>query len=180
VGCLALLPLLAMGVQRMGLLTRAITVEHYHDLGKLLFAFIFFWGYIAFSQYMLIWYGNIPEETAWYLPRQTGPWLWWSLLLLFGHFIVPFTALLSRRTKRRKGALAFWAIWMMVMHWVDICYLAGPQASPDRIPLNVMQLGCFIGLGGLFVAGLAWAAGDRSLLAIGDPRLAESLAFETT
>ena len=70
--------LFALVLQAGGMVPRTITIEHYHDLGKLLLGFIVFWGYMAFSQYMLIWYANIPEETVWYLARQTGPWMWVS------------------------------------------------------------------------------------------------------
>ena len=101
-----------------------MTVEHYHDLGKLLFAFVIFWGYIAFSQYLLIWYGNIPEETGWYLVRQTGGWAACRWLLLFVHLLVPFFGLLSREVKRRKVVLGFWAVWLLAAHWLDLI-LAG-------------------------------------------------------
>ena len=84
VGFLAAVILLALLLQSAGRLTASVTVEHYHDLGKLLFAFVIFWGYIAFSQYLLIWYGNIPEETSWYLVRQTGGWAAVSLLAVVG------------------------------------------------------------------------------------------------
>ena len=81
----------------------SITTEHYHDLGKLLFGFVVFWGYIAFSQYMLIWYANIPEETVWYLARQTNGWTSVSLGLLFGHLLIPFFGLLPRASSGAKG-----------------------------------------------------------------------------
>jgi hypothetical protein len=110
VGFFALLALVVYLLQRAGRLTRAITIEHYHDLGKLIFAFVVFWAYIAFSQYLLIWYANIPEETVWYLRRQSGSWAAVSLVLLFAHFVVPFVALLSRVSKRRKSLLAAVAV----------------------------------------------------------------------
>ena len=107
VGFFAVMPMILVACcSGRGVLGRAVTVEHYHDLGKLLFAFVVFWAYIAFSQYMLIWYGNIPEETGWYLKRQTGDWAWVSLVLLFGHFVLPFLVLLPRAVKRRPRLLA--------------------------------------------------------------------------
>ena len=118
---------MAMVLQAAGRLTTAITVEHYHDLGKLLFAFVVFWGYIAFSQYMLIWYANIPEETVWYLAAADGPWGAVSLVLLFGHLLIPFFGLLSRDVKRRQRLLGFWAVWLLVMHWLDLYWLVMPQ-----------------------------------------------------
>src|SRR5206468_417977 len=118
-------------LQHLGYLTRSITVEHLHDLGKWLFAFVFFWGYIAFSQYMLLWYANIPEETEWLARRgattvrdQTSAWSWVSLALLFGQLLVPFAGLLSKHVKRNYKALMFWAAWVLIFHWIDMFWLA--------------------------------------------------------
>ena len=129
VGFFALLALLVVAVQRAGRLTRSITIEHYHDIGKLAFAFVVFWAYIAFSQYMLIWYANIPEETLWYQVRQGDDWwLGVSLLLLCGHFVAPFLALISRWPKRRRAPLVVAAVWLLLMHWLDLYYLIAPRA----------------------------------------------------
>jgi hypothetical protein len=178
VGFCAVMPLILVVLQRGGLLRLSVSIEHYHDLGKLLFAFIVFWAYIAFSQYMLIWYGNIPEETEWYLKRQSGEWLWLSLVLLFGHFVLPFVILVSRFAKRRPILLAIAGVWVLAMHWLDMCWLVMPETSPGGLRLGVMDLLCLVGMGGLFV--LAWVRALRgvSLLPERDPRLAESLAFE--
>ncbi len=170
--------LATVGLQAGGLLRRAVTREHYHDLGKLLFGFVFFWGYIAFSQYMLIWYANMPEETQYYLVRQQGPWKWVSLGLLFGHFFVPFLGLLPQRVKRRKPTLVFWAAWVLVLHWVDVFWLVMPTYSPKGLPLGPLEIGCFLGIGGIYVAGLVRIASRCSLVPTADPRLGESLAFE--
>lgn len=178
VGFLALLTLIVLMLQQTGRLTRTITVEHYHDLGKFLFAFVFFWAYIAFSQYLLIWYANLPEETGWYHVRQSGPWGWVAVTLVFGHFILPFLGLLSRRVKRRKRTLAFWAGWLLITHWIDIYWLVMPETSPDRIRFHFVDVACLIGIGGLYFAGLARATGARSLVPLKDPRLLESLTFE--
>ncbi len=178
VAFMALLSLVSMGLQWRGLLTRTVTREHYHDLGKLLFGFVFFWGYIAFSQYMLIWYGNIPEETAYYLVRQQHPWLMVTLALLVGHFFIPFMGLMPRRVKRRKITLAAWSAWLLVIHWVDMLWLVAPTFSPDKITVGVLEIGCLLGVGGLFVAAVLRVAADRSLVPERDPRLAESLEFE--
>jgi len=106
VAFLAVMPKILYALQMRGVLPNAITVEHYHDFGKLLFGFNVFWAYIAFSQYMLIWYANIPEETEWFLKRQTGEWANVSLILIFGHFVLPFVLLVSRAIKRRPILLA--------------------------------------------------------------------------
>ncbi len=181
IGILAVLTLLVAMLQRTGHLTEAVNAEHYHDLGKLIFAFTVFWAYIAYSQYMLIWYANIPEETFWYARRQAGPWATLSILaLLFGHFVVPFLALLSRWPKRHKALLAVASVWMLLVHWFDLYWLAVPGATQPAggLPLGLRDAACLVGVGGLFVAALARQFGHRSLIARGDPRLPESLAFE--
>jgi hypothetical protein len=178
VGFFALLPLATFLLQKMGWLSRTVTVEHYHDMGKLVFAFIVFWTYIAFSQYMLIWYGNLPEETFWFLRRQTGEWTQLSLLLLFGHFAVPFFGLISRSPKRRKAVLAIASLWVLFMHFVDMYYVVMPHTSAERIPLSIVDVACFLGIGGIFVAAAAHRLARLSLIPVKDPRLAESLAFE--
>ncbi len=181
VGFFAFLALVAVVVQGSGRLPRAITEEHYHDVGKLVFAFTVFWAYIAFSQYMLIWYANIPEETGWYLRRQTGGWTWVSLLLLFGHFLVPFLALISRQPKRHPKALVAVALWILLMHWVDVYWLTMPNTqfgAGGRVPLHLMDLACFVGFGGLFLAAVVRRLQNVSLVPERDPRLPESLGFE--
>jgi hypothetical protein len=178
VGFFALLILVLIALQSKGRLTSAVTVEHYHELGKFLFAFVVFWGYIAFSQYMLIWYANIPEETSWYLPRQQGAWTAVSLILLFGHLFIPFFGLMSRHVKRRKGILGFWAAWLFVMHWIDIYYLVMPQGGARGLPPGLIDVCCVVGMGLVFLAGALFFAGERFLVPIKDPRLGESLSFE--
>ena len=178
IGICAFLPLLLMWLQGAGRVPNAVTVEHYHDLGKLLFAFIVFWAYIAYSQYMLIWYGNLPEETGWFLKRQSNGWEWVSLLLLFGHFLLPFLLLISRHVKRRPALLGIAALWMLAMHYVDLFWLAVPEFSPDAVRFGPVDLLALLGLGGLFVAGVALWLRRVPVIPEGDPRLAESMAFE--
>jgi hypothetical protein len=178
VGMYALITILAFGLQRAGFLRSAISIEHYHDLGKLLFGFVIFWAYIAFSQYMLIWYANIPEETEWLARRQMNGWGWVGLLLVFGHFVVPFVVLLSRTPKRRPRLLAAAAVWMLVMHWVDLFWVVAPAGSPARPLPHLVDLTLLIALGTWFLAAAAFAVRRLSLVPERDPRLAESLTFE--
>lgn len=177
VGFLAAVILAAMLLQASGRLDPSITAEHYHDLGKLLLGFVVFWGYIAFSQYMLIWYANVPEETTWYLARQSGSWKWVSVVLLFMHLLIPFFGLLSREAKRRKVLLGFWAVWLLVAHWIDLYWLVMPGLETECLLLGPIDAACLVGVGGLYLAGLLWKAGKVSLVPRGDPRLKESLAF---
>jgi hypothetical protein len=178
VGIYALITVLVFGLQRAGFLRSAITVEHYHDLGKLLFGFVIFWAYIGFSQYMLIWYANIPEETEWLARRQMNGWGWVGLLLLFGHFLVPFVALLSRAPKRRPRLLATAAVWMLAMHWVDIFWIVAPAGSPTRPLPHLVDVTLLVALGSWLLAAAAFVVRGRSLVPERDPRLAESLTFE--
>jgi hypothetical protein len=124
---LVALTLLALWLQSCGLLRGVVTKEHYHDLGKLTFAFVFFWAYIAFSQYMLIWYANMPEETQFYMARQIGPWAGISLALIVVHFILPFLGLMSRHVKRLLPLFAFWLVWLLVAHAFDLFWLIMPN-----------------------------------------------------
>lgn len=165
-------------LQSRGILRDRVGVEHYHDLGKLLFAFVFFWGYIAFSQFMLIWYADIPEETHWFHVRFEGSWKYVSALLLFGHFVLPFAGLLSRHAKRRLGVLTFWAVWMLAMHAVDLFWLIAPGVAHGAALVDPLDLLAFLAVGGAWTFGLMRLAADRALVPVGDPRLHESLAFE--
>lgn len=182
-GGIATLILTTMFLQNRGFL-KAVNVEHFHDLGKLQFAFVFFWGYIAFSQFMLIWYANLPETTYWYADRgastavgATNGWTWVSLALLFFNLLIPFAGLLSRHVKRSRKALAFWAVWLLVMHWVDLWWLVMPQYS-ENVTFGLVEIGCTVGLIGLFLAGAVRLAAKHSLVPVGDPRLGASLGHE--
>lgn len=180
VGFLALLILLLVLLERTGRLGTAVTIEHYHDLGKLLLAFVAFWGYIAFSQYLLIWYANIPEETTWYQPRHSGPWGWVSLGLLAGNLMLPLCGLLSRWPKRHPPTLAFWAAWLLVLHWIDIYWLVMPAYDARQACFGASDVCCLVGMGGVYLAGLMWRCRGRALVPLGDPRRDEALAFENS
>lgn len=174
----ASLILLALALQAGGWLRGLVTVEHFHDLGKMLFAFVVFWAYIAFSQMMLIWMGNLPEETAWYAQRWHPPfWHGVSWLLLIGHFLLPFLLLLPRTVKRLPPLLALAAAWMLLMHAVDCVWLVFPTL-PRLQPPRPTDLFLFIGIGFLYAAVLIGVLQRRPLVPLGDPRLGDSIAFE--
>jgi hypothetical protein len=175
------LPLAAMWLQKRGVLAKSVTTEHYHDLGKMMFAFTIFWAYIGFSQFMLLWYANIPEETDWFKHRFVGGWFGgWGMLsavLLFGHFVIPFFGLLSRHIKRRRPTLAFWAVWQLAMIYLDMYWLVMPNANPAGPPFSLIDLACLVGVLGVFIAGAAMRAKNLNLMPTNDPRLEKSLAF---
>lgn len=177
-GFFALLPIITTRLQAAGRLKNIVSTEHYHDMGKLVFAFTVFWTYIAFSQYMLIWYANLPEETFWFLRRQTGEWTNYSWFLLLGHFVVPFLALISRIPKRQPAVLALGAVWVLFMHYLDLYYIVMPHTSDGRVPFHPIDLACFVGMAGLFTSVIAFRLKNMALIPEKDPRLAESLAFE--
>jgi hypothetical protein len=178
VAFLAVMPQILYALQARGILENAVTVEHYHDFGKLLFGFIVFWAYIAFSQYMLIWYGNLPEETEWFLKRQTGEWATVSLILILGHFVVPFLLLVSRMIKRRPLYLAITGVYVVVMCWIDLYWLVIPEFSPGVARFGWLDILCFLGMNGVFSAVFVFRLARHSAVAEKDPRLEESLAFE--
>ena len=127
-------------LQGLGSLGHTITVEHLHDLGKLLFAFVVFWAYIAFSQYFLIWYANLPEETQWYITRRTGDWNVLSWGLVFGHFLVPFVILLFRAVRRDPFWLGFIAAWILVFHYLDLYWLVMPALQAVTVAPSLVDL----------------------------------------
>jgi len=171
-------------LQWRGFMRQSVTVEHFHDLGKWLFGFVFFWGYVNFSQYMLQWYSSMPEETHWFkdrgattVARDVNGWSAVIIALLFGHFLIPFAGLLSRHVKRNHASLGFWAVWMLVFQWLYLLWLIMPSLD-GRFHLSFMELALFLGIGGVFVAVLLRFAAHDSLRPLHDPRLADSLAFE--
>ena len=182
VGFYATMILSVIYLQSRGALKLAPTVEHYHDLGKLLFAFTCFWAYIAFSQYFLIWYANIPEETGWFLRRRTPAWMWVSYLLAAGHFALPFVVMMSRHMKRSKGILVLFASWMLLMHWFDLYWQILPEyttrAGISVFPFSLTDLLLVVGALSTWLAGISYLGGQANLMAVADPRLPESLAFK--
>jgi hypothetical protein len=180
VGCgYSILALALMWLQSKGRLTHTVNREHYHDLGKMMFAFgVIFWSYIAFSQFMLIWYADMPEETHWFHARFDGEWKVVSMLLLGGHFAVPFFGLLSRHVKRNRKTLAFWAFWLLGIEYLDLYWLVMPNGSEGTVPLSVVDLLAWVGVVGVFIGAAAMRTKGLNLVPTKDPRLAASLAFQ--
>lgn len=174
----ALLILMVLLLQRSGRLQGVVNQEHFHDLGKLLFAFTVFWAYIAFSQFMLIWYANIPEETAFFAHRWEHGWKNVSIFLAVGHFGIPFLFLLMRDVKRRAAGLIAATVWLCAMHYLDMYWLIMPAFGDGHFDFEPMDLMTLVGVGGIFVATLAWRVTRTRLIPVNDPRLQESLAFE--
>lgn len=178
VGFIALLSVVSVAMRSAGLLDTLISPEHLHDVGKFLFAFTAFWAYIGFSQFFLIWYGNLPEETIWYKARMEGSWLTVSLFLMAGHFVAPFLYLMGRTVKRKGATLALGGAWLLFMHFVDLYWQVMPTLHPEGLRPSVLDVAAFLAVGGCFVAAATWLMRRQALVPVRDPRLPESLAFE--
>jgi len=162
-------------LQAKGALVGVITNEHRHDMGKLFFAFIILWAYMAFSQYFLIWYANLPEETIFYRQRWVGSWKAVSLLIVFGHFVLPFFLLISRPAKRNITLLSLICGWMLLMHYVDLTWNIGPTFSPEGLHITPWHLTSLIGIGGLVIYFFIRTLAKHPLVPVGDPRLGDSI-----
>jgi len=186
VASLGLLVLIVTFVREPGSFGVLAGKPHFHNLGKLLLAFVAFWGYIAFSQYMLMYHANLPEEVPWFLVRTRGAWKPVSVLLAFGHFILPFFALLSRDLKLRPKALSMVAAWLLFVHFVDLVWLVMPSAqmhdlgtrwAPARLDLPWTLLPAMVGVGGVWAAFALWRLRGKHLVPVGDPYLEDSLRY---
>lgn len=175
--------LVLAALRRKGLMQGVVSEEHLHDLGKLMFGFTVFWAYIAFGQYFLIWYSNIPEETAWYAWRKNEAWSPLTVFLVLGHFAVPFYFLLWRALRRSFALLALFAGWAIFMHIVDIYWILRPAVYTsgllgDEPGITTSLLVDVVGVGGpllLFAGFLVRQIGAGPLAALRDPRLHEAL-----
>ncbi len=172
---LCFLVIVGLYLRKKGVLHETIKVDHYHDLGKLMFAFTIFWAYIAFSQYFLIWYANIPEETVYYLKRWEGSWQTVSLLLVFGHLTLPWLALVTRAAKRNLLSMKLIAGWLLLMHWFDLHWAIMPNLHPSGFTFSWMDVATFVGLGGMFLWYFWYQVCSRPLIPVKDPQLSESL-----
>jgi hypothetical protein len=151
-------------------LSEALTALHFHDLGNLMFAFVMLWGYVSFSQFLIIWSGNLPEEIPWYLARLRGGWQWVALILLLFHFFLPFVLLLMRGVKRRREALARVAVAVLALRLVDMFWLVAPAFHPEGFTIHWMDLAAPVGLGGLWLAAFFSNLKRAPLLPLHDPR----------
>ena len=190
--------LIAVGaytLQKTGVMRDEVTIEHYHDLGKYIFGFVFFWTYIAFSQYMLIWYGNIPEETHWFYVRQEGIWGPIAIVLIFMHWMLPFAGTMSRHVRRTPHLVAFWGIYLLIMHFIDVYWMIMPEwqehgqmateaAEASEISTAggfvgvLASLLCVVGMFSLIIGLVLKVAQQTRVAPVRDPRLRESIAFE--
>jgi hypothetical protein len=161
-------------MQKHGYLT-VVTADHFHDLGKYLFGFSVFWAYIGVSQYLLIWYANLPEETTFYLARQNPGWVWATILLPILRFVAPFLLLLPRMAKRTPAYLEKVALLVIFGAWFDLNWLIMPAFSPQGFTLSIWDLGLFLGFLGFFLFAVRRFLSKHNTVPVKDPFLHETL-----
>jgi len=155
-----------------------LSAEHTHNIGKLMLAFTCFWAYIGFSQLLLIWIANLPEEVPFYIVRFKAEWAWVGVFLIVGHFFLPFGALLSRSLKRDRRRLAAVGVWILLVHYLDLYWLVMPTLHADGFSLHWTSITAFVGVGLLGTAFVMWRARGRFSVPVRDPYLADSLRYK--
>lgn len=169
-------------------LARIVKSDHYHDYGKLMFTFVILWAYLSFSQWLIIWQGNITGEIRWYLDRVHGHWKWIATGLIFFHFVLPFAIMLSRSLKRQPRKLVRMAFWILVIRLVDLFWYVQPNfhqaveahgdpstLAPISWPVIGMNIVNLLAIGGLWLTIFYYYLGKRSLMPVNDPHFVEML-----
>jgi hypothetical protein len=171
---MSLLVLIVYGLQQKGYL-KPVNLEHYHIMGKFMLAFVIFWAYIGFSQYMLIWYANIPEETIYFRLRNVGFWNVLSTFLVFGRFFVAFPILLFQGPKKHPGFLCGVAGWILCMQFLDVYVIVLPALHRTGFAPSILDLTAFVGIGGILGWLFLQKVGQSAMFPTRDPRLLESI-----
>ncbi len=148
-----------------------LTRDIFHDLGKLLLTFVMVWAYFSFSQFLIIWSANLPEETPWYMRRLGGGWQMVILAIIMVHFVFPFVLLLRRDVKRAAPALASLARVLLLARLVDVYWLVNPAFHPGHLTVHWLDAATVLGLGGFWVTSFVRALGAHPLVPLGDPTL---------
>jgi hypothetical protein len=170
-----LMILLVFWMQKQGILENTISKSHIYDMGAWFFGFTVFYAYIAFSQLLLIYYANIPEETLWFYHRLEGSWAFVSYSLIIGRFVLPFILLLNRDTKHQKKLMIFTSVLVLFMHFVEVYWIAMPILSHHGVHVSWMDITTLLGLGGIFFGLFFQRLKKHNLIPVNDPKLAESL-----
>jgi hypothetical protein len=172
---------LAFGILVMSWLARrepmeaVVRTSHFHDWGNLMMSLVMLWMYFAFSQYLIIWSGNLPEETVWYVARKHDGWGVIALAIVILQFAFPFLTLLSRAAKNSPQRLGRLALLILIMRVVDVIWLIEPSFNREHFHLSWMDIVAPIAVGGLWIATFAWQLQKRSLVPINDPQLEQAL-----
>jgi len=173
---------LALAIAVMSFLTsrepmsRIVRPNHFQDLGKLMLAFVMLWAYFAFSQFLIVWYGNLPEEIQWYLPRLRGGWGVIAVGVILFHFAFPFLLLLSASLKRNPRKLVMLAGLILLMRFIDLFWMIAPEFTPESFHVSWMDVVAPIAMGGFWLAMFAWQLRRRPLMPMNDPQYDSLLA----
>lgn len=168
--------LMVFYLHHKGLLTNTIRDAHIHDLGNWMFAFTIFYAYIAFSQFLLIYYANMPEETLWYYHRLAGGYSVIAYSLIIVRFVIPFLVLLNRPSKSNKTVLITISVLLLIVHFLEIYWIVMPTLHSHGIHFSWMDVTTFVGLGGIFLSLFFWKFQKHSMVPKNDPKLENSLA----
>jgi hypothetical protein len=161
-------------------LSDVMSIVQFHDLGKLMFAFVMIWAYLSFSQFLIIWSGNLPEEIPWYLHRLHSGWQFVALCLVLFHFALPFLLLLSRETKKRPRILAMIATGVLFMRFVDLYWMVGPEFHQHGLTVSILDFLLPIAIGGFWLAFFFRQLKAMPLIPVNDPNLQEVLEHGRT
>jgi hypothetical protein len=170
----AFLLIVLVWLSRRAPLDTVIIPQQFHDLANLMLAFVMLWAYFQFSQFLIIWSANLPEEIGFYLTRIEGAWVYLSALLILGHFALPFLLLLNRDLKR-SHLVALVALYVIAMRFVDLFWLMGPRDGHAAPALGWINFVTPVAIGGIWLAIFLWQLASRPLLPLGEPELAEVL-----
>jgi hypothetical protein len=156
-----------------------VTKKHFHDLGNLTLAFVMLWAYLSFSQYLIVWSANLPEEVPWYVHRLHGGWQYLGLFLIIFHFALPFVLLLMRATKSTGKHLAMVAVGLIFLRFADLFFLVIPALGHGRgLHLEWTDVVVPIGIGGFWLTIFTTKLKDRAFLPLGDSRFAETIGHD--
>ncbi len=174
---LAILTLIVVPLNEKGYLVKGLVKDHYYSLGALMFAFTNFWAYIAFSQYLLIWYANLPEETFWFLQRWEGGWIYLSIGLILVRFLIPYIGLLSQPSKMNPKRLIKMSAWILFAHFFDLFWLIMPTYGKGEFVFGWIELGFPVFAAGVLIIIFTYFAGRFNLVPSGDPKLKRAIDF---
>lgn len=160
-----------------GYLVKKLSQDNFYSLGALMFAFLNFWAYIAFSQFLLIWYANLPEETVWFLQRWEGSWMYVTIGLIVVHFVVPYFGLLSQPSKTNLKRLKFMSLWILFAHLYDLYWMVFPTYSKEGFIFGWIEIGSIIFIIGSAITVFSLVAKGKNLIPVKDPKLKRGIDF---
>jgi hypothetical protein len=172
---LAFLIAVLVWLSRRAPLDRIVVPAHFHDLGNLMLAFVMLWAYFSFSQYLIIWSGNLPAEIAWYMHRLQTGWRFVGITLILAHFVAPFVVLLSRRVKRQPDLLLKVAAGVLLARLIDLFWLIAPEFHQNGIAISWLDIVLPLALGAIWLGCFVWQLRGRAILPVHDPEFDEAL-----